>query len=180
LTSSYSRRQRSSLRFSAAAFSGLSKATAVDAQDRGRLLQPVKLPRHAACAEPDYGAQRPWLSGSSCRLAVHPAVPSDRARRSWPINNFAPYEPRSAAAAWTGDMVAGGAIATPPSCCPAYNKRSAMAERVGFEPTVRLHAQRFSRPSRSTTLAPLRGPAYRGRPLREQYSQMWRFSPRSQ
>ena len=36
-----------------------------------------------------------------------------------------------------------------------------MAERVGFEPTVRLHAQRFSRPSRSTTLAPLRGPAYR-------------------
>ncbi len=32
-----------------------------------------------------------------------------------------------------------------------------MAERVGFEPTVRLHAQRFSRPSRSTTLAPLRG-----------------------
>src|ERR1700687_1092321 len=40
--------------------------------------------------------------------------------------------------------------------------RSRMAERVGFEPTVRLHAQRFSRPSRSTTLAPLRGPAYRG------------------
>ena len=37
-----------------------------------------------------------------------------------------------------------------------------MAERVGFEPTVRLHAQRFSRPSRSTTLAPLRGHAYRG------------------
>src|SRR5713226_4363538 len=36
-----------------------------------------------------------------------------------------------------------------------------MAERVGFEPTVRLHAQRFSRTSRSTTLAPLRGPAYR-------------------
>src|SRR5436305_1215110 len=30
-----------------------------------------------------------------------------------------------------------------------------MAERVGFEPTVRLHAQRFSRPSQSTTLAPL-------------------------
>ena len=30
-----------------------------------------------------------------------------------------------------------------------------VAERVGFEPTVRLHAQRFSRPSRSTTLAPL-------------------------
>ena len=31
-----------------------------------------------------------------------------------------------------------------------------MAERVGFEPTVRLPAQRFSRPSQSTTLAPLR------------------------
>jgi site-specific DNA recombinase len=31
-----------------------------------------------------------------------------------------------------------------------------LAERVGFEPTVRLHAQRFSRPPRSTTLAPLR------------------------
>src|SRR5436190_23883129 len=38
-----------------------------------------------------------------------------------------------------------------------------MAERVGFEPTVRLHAQRFSRPSRSTTLAPLRAAAYTGR-----------------
>ena len=34
-----------------------------------------------------------------------------------------------------------------------------MAERVGFEPTVRLHAQRFSRPSQSTTLAPLHGVA---------------------
>ena len=43
--------------------------------------------------------------------------------------------------------------------CPSRNK---LAERVGFEPTVRLHAQRFSRPSRSTTLAPLRGTAYRG------------------
>jgi hypothetical protein len=31
-----------------------------------------------------------------------------------------------------------------------------MAERVGFEPTVRLPVQRFSRPSRSTTPAPLR------------------------
>ncbi len=35
-----------------------------------------------------------------------------------------------------------------------------MAEEVGFEPTVRLHAQRFSRPPRSTTLAPLRGHPY--------------------
>ena len=32
-----------------------------------------------------------------------------------------------------------------------------MAEGVGFEPTVRLNVQRFSRPSRSTTPAPLRG-----------------------
>ena len=31
-----------------------------------------------------------------------------------------------------------------------------MAEREGFEPSVRLPAQRFSRPSNSTTLAPLR------------------------
>ena len=31
-----------------------------------------------------------------------------------------------------------------------------VAERVGFEPTVPLPAQRFSRPSQSTTLAPLR------------------------
>ena len=30
-----------------------------------------------------------------------------------------------------------------------------MAERVGFEPTDRLHGQRFSRPPRSTTPAPL-------------------------
>ena len=32
-----------------------------------------------------------------------------------------------------------------------------MAEREGFEPSVRLRAQRFSRPPRSTTPAPLRG-----------------------
>src|SRR5688572_13767780 len=31
-----------------------------------------------------------------------------------------------------------------------------VAERVGFEPTVPLQVQRFSRPPRSTTLAPLR------------------------
>ncbi len=31
-----------------------------------------------------------------------------------------------------------------------------MAEGVGFEPTVRFHAQRFSRPSQSTTLPPFR------------------------
>ena len=34
---------------------------------------------------------------------------------------------------------------------------SFMAEGVGFEPTVRVSAQRFSRPPRSTTPAPLRG-----------------------
>ena len=39
-----------------------------------------------------------------------------------------------------------------------------MAERVGFEPTVRSRAQRFSRPPRSTTLAPLRNPDRQGAP----------------
>ena len=34
--------------------------------------------------------------------------------------------------------------------------KNKMAERVGFEPTDRLHGQRFSRPPRSTTPAPLR------------------------
>ena len=34
--------------------------------------------------------------------------------------------------------------------------KNVMAERVGFEPTVPVGAQRFSRPSRSTTPAPLR------------------------
>ena len=36
-----------------------------------------------------------------------------------------------------------------------------VAERVGFEPTVPVKAQRFSRPSRSTTPAPLQRAAYR-------------------
>ncbi len=44
-----------------------------------------------------------------------------------------------------------------------------MAERVGFEPTVRLHAQRFSRPSRSTTLAPLRGAGPKGPKVEGRY-----------
>ncbi len=39
-----------------------------------------------------------------------------------------------------------------------------MAERVGFEPTVPVKVQRFSRPSRSTTLAPLRVGALIGLP----------------
>ncbi len=34
-------------------------------------------------------------------------------------------------------------------------KMNLMAERVGFEPTVPAKAQRFSRPPRSATLAPL-------------------------
>src|SRR5216684_1289514 len=55
-----------------------------------------------------------------------------------------------------------------------------LAERVGFEPTVRLHAQRFSRPSRSTTLAPLRGAAYRGAiPPRQPRPNFRLFSPKS-
>ena len=37
----------------------------------------------------------------------------------------------------------------------ATNGCSNLAEREGFEPSERLHAQRFSRPPRSTTLAPL-------------------------
>ena len=40
-------------------------------------------------------------------------------------------------------------------CRPDTWSVAAPAERVGFEPTVRLHAQRFSRPPRSTALAPL-------------------------
>src|SRR6267378_5806887 len=60
------------------------------------------------------------------------------------------------------------------------NLRHEMAERVGFEPTVRLHAQRFSRPSRSTTLAPLRGPAYRGAiPPRQPRPDFRHLSPES-
>jgi hypothetical protein len=39
-----------------------------------------------------------------------------------------------------------------------YENSLNLAEGVGFEPTVRLHAQRFSRPPRSTAPAPfLRG-----------------------
>ena len=57
----------------------------------------------------------------------------------------------------------------PPSRRQRLLVQGAVAERVGFEPTVRLHAQRFSRPSRSTTLAPLRGLAYRGVALDEQH-----------
>ncbi len=40
-----------------------------------------------------------------------------------------------------------------------FNSDSMLAEREGFEPSERLHAQRFSRPPRSTTPAPLRGVA---------------------
>src|SRR4030095_12566329 len=38
----------------------------------------------------------------------------------------------------------------------AYRLLAVLAERVGFEPTVPVRAQRFSRPPDSTTLAPLR------------------------
>ncbi len=37
-----------------------------------------------------------------------------------------------------------------------YNNYSSVAEGVGFEPTVPARVQRFSRPPRSTTPAPLR------------------------
>src|SRR3990167_5063093 len=49
--------------------------------------------------------------------------------------------------------VRGGSTRNPPDCTSRLNQ---MAERVGFEPTDRLPDQRFSRPSHSTTLAPLR------------------------
>ena len=39
---------------------------------------------------------------------------------------------------------------------PQSKIRNLLAERVGFEPTVPLRVQRFSRPPDSTTLAPLR------------------------
>src|SRR5216683_5643521 len=66
-----------------------------------------------------------------------------------------------------------------PDTAPSSNQHE-MAERVGFEPTVRLHAQRFSRPSRSTTLAPLRGPAYRGAiPPRQPRPDFRHLSPES-
>jgi hypothetical protein len=44
------------------------------------------------------------------------------------------------------------------SCRDRSGRRwtAGLAERVGFEPTVPVKAQRFSRPSQSTTLAPLR------------------------
>ena len=39
---------------------------------------------------------------------------------------------------------------------PGHSRWRHSAEGVGFEPTVGLHLLRFSRPSQSTTLAPLR------------------------
>ena len=38
----------------------------------------------------------------------------------------------------------------------AYLSKQSIAEREGFEPSVQLPIQRFSRPSHSTALAPLR------------------------
>src|SRR5687767_11794699 len=46
-----------------------------------------------------------------------------------------------------------------------------MAERVGFEPTVPFRVQRFSRPSRSTTPAPLLRTACKELPFR---LELWR------
>ena len=47
-------------------------------------------------------------------------------------------------------------LETRPSTLLAELVGSWKAEGVGFEPTVGLHLLRFSRPSQSTTLAPLR------------------------
>ena len=48
----------------------------------------------------------------------------------------------------------------------ATARRQEMAEREGFEPSERLRAQRFSRPPRSTTPAPLRYMRCRGLKVR--------------
>jgi hypothetical protein len=65
---------------------------------------------------------------------------------------------------WTGRFRTHAWVLIPPSCFQHFEMRKApgcrgafsSAERVGFEPTVHLRAQRFSRPSHSTTLPPLR------------------------
>jgi hypothetical protein len=46
---------------------------------------------------------------------------------------------------------------------------SRMAEREGFEPSVRLPVLRFSRPAYSTTLAPLRAEAPKNQTLRARH-----------
>jgi hypothetical protein len=62
------------------------------------------------------------------------------------------HEARSVAfpRAWRSESVASGGGT-------ASGARTDEAEGEGFEPSVRLRAQRFSRPPRSTTPAPLRG-----------------------
>ena len=68
---------------------------------------------------------------------------------------------------WQADLViqtaARSAVHLPHLALPISRSQSIItawqqpvAERVGFEPTVPVKAQRFSRPSQSTTLAPLR------------------------
>jgi hypothetical protein len=56
-------------------------------------------------------------------------------------------QPTSGRSAWT---------TLAPRCCQLSTAHQFVAERVGFEPTVPLRAQRFSRPPDSAALAPLR------------------------
>ena len=102
----------------------------------------------------------PWRRGRSCkwkRLAAHLGLGT-----SWHAGD----EVRSDQAAQSGRPSAAGRADRPairqllatrrPFLLRSAQFCTGVAEGVGFEPTVRLHAQRFSRPSHSTTLASLR------------------------
>jgi hypothetical protein len=56
------------------------------------------------------------------------------------------------------DLLTGAGLLAkvPYKCLLLQGKKPALAEGVGFEPTIRLRVCRFSRPVYSTTLAPLR------------------------
>ena len=90
-------------------------------------------------------------------LSFEPLRPSGPASR----NRAAPGRPTVFRAAYSNSAPAPGQSTVygcrwPPGPYSLWRTRCRMAERVGFEPTVPLRAQRFSRPSRSATLAPLR------------------------
>ena len=65
--------------------------------------------------------------------------------------------PKTGSPTISGALVAAEVIEQRRSSMKRLKNSKVLAERVGFEPTVRLPVQRFSRPSRSTTPAPLRG-----------------------
>ena len=75
---------------------------------------------------------------------------------------FEPPGPRSGptvfkTASFDHSVISPSEITGPPR---GPTRRNRLAERVGFEPTEPLRAQRFSRPSDSTALASLRGPGW--------------------